>query len=217
MEKQINSLFSILLFLCLLGCKGNGYVKVSGEGDFPMEVTDDFKKARVYVQKGKPESYTRYAYWPKEPMVIQGVPCKDFTLNGNGKLITYTLSRDHELNGTVLPKGTSYQACDWGEEGKTDYLLTLPEITEIQGYQVLNKQAQGYHHVDLYKDGKLKLFVSAVDVEIDGIFCKGGKKKLPIFLDNSGNLIGCVLAKDITVGGKLHSVGSTYNVSMVKR
>ncbi len=209
MKAQLNLVICTMVSFALLGCQGQQ--EKGSEVNYPMEFTDDYKKVRVFPQEGQPESYTRYEYYPKKPMAIEGVPCANFTLNSNGKLITYTLSEAYELNGTILPEGTTYQARDWGKEEDTEYILTLPEITTIQGYQVLNKEYKGaQHHLDLYKEGQLKVFVSVEDVEIDRILCKGGKKDCIIILDEDGSLKECTLAKDIEASGKIYKAEERF-------
>ncbi|MFC2129648.1 hypothetical protein ACFLQX_02585 [Bacteroidota bacterium] len=199
----------ILVSFLLLSCqsqKNNDY-----EAKYPLEISDDFKKVNVYPQEGKADSYTRYEYYPKKPMIMEGVPCERFTLNENGRLITYRLSEEYELNGSLLPAGTHYQERNWGADEKQDYILSLPEVTEMQGYQVLNKEYKGaQHHVDLYKNGQLNVFISAEDVEIDGILCKGGQRDCGIILDEDGSLKECTLAKNIEVSGQTFKAGERY-------
>ena len=213
MKTNLTLFLSIILFCVLLSCNTQKNKEKSYK-DFPMEVTNEYKKVKSWNRSDKPEFGPLYDYFLKKTKVIQGVPCKGrFTLDKDGKLYGFTLSEDHVVNGTMLPKGSRYEAHVGRNNMRNGYMIYLPENIEIQGYLVRhNGLFLEDYHVNFYNEGQLEGFKPVNDIEIDSIPCKGGKKDSWVVLYPDGRLKRCNLSKDIEINAKQYMKGTELNL-----
>jgi hypothetical protein len=98
---KISSLLLIsLLIVGLTSCKSQNKAEYSYEG-FPLEVTDEYKK--IWSVELSNNLGMRYSYKLKEPKVFRSIPIEVvFKVNSEGKLMGFTLSKTHNLNGTDI-------------------------------------------------------------------------------------------------------------------
>lgn len=197
-------LFSCLFICALLSCYSQNKKEESYK-DFPLEVTDEYKSVESYVLKHRPELGTFYVYNFEEPKIIQSYPCKGrFTVDSKGEIDSFTLSEDHELNGTILPESTLYTAMYNEANKKCGYLIRPTKDIMIQGYLVRHRGTLlNDYTTQFYNDGKLRSFLPVDNIEIDGIPCKGGGRKSDTWLYPDGSLWICYLSKDFEIDGKL--------------
>jgi hypothetical protein len=200
MRTYFTLFLSIFFFFVLSSCNTQKNKEESYE-NFPIEVTDEYKKVESWTRFDFPEFGPLYDYYLKRPKVIQGIPCKGrFTLDKDGKLYVFTISEDYVLNGTLLPKGSRYEASVGFNYTRDGYMITPSKNLEVHGYLARHKGTllENYH-IDFYNEGQLRGFKPVNYVEIDGILCKGGKKDSRIRLYPDGSLFTCYLAEDTVI------------------
>jgi hypothetical protein len=203
---------TIISLLCTGLCIAQ--VKDGVRDDFPIQITEDYYRARKWERFDKPDFGSLYSYYPKNVVTIEGIPCgTQFTLTAKGELYGFILAQDFELKGTLLPKNSRFEPYVRNNR-MDDYMIYLPEDTKIQGYMVRHKGSfmQDYH-VDFYKHGALKGFKPTTDIVIDGIPCRGGKKNSWISLFPDKKLQSCFLSRDFEIENKSYNKGSqlTFN------
>jgi len=188
-------IFYFLIFV-LLSCNSQNKEISSYEG-YPLEVTEDYKN--VWVEEFSNNMGTYYFYELKEPKVIQSYPCEGrIRVNPEGIIYGFTLSEDHVINGTLIPKGSWYHRYE-----DSSYMIHLTKDITIQGYPVYHKETAFFkeNNVLFHIDGTILEFYLANNMLIDGIPCNGGKKNSFISLYYSTDLRSCNLSENIEING----------------
>ena len=165
--------------------------------EFPLEVTDDYKK--VWFEEFSNNMGTYYFYKLKKPKVIQSIPVTGrFRVNSEGILYGFTLAEDHVFNGTLIPEGSWYN-----RYSDDDYMITLSKDISIQGFPVYHKETWPFkeNNVLFQNDGSLLNFQLAKDIIIDSIPCNGTKKNRAVGLYQDGSLRSCYLSKNFEING----------------
>lgn len=181
-----------LLAIGFTSCNSQNKTKYSYE-DFPLKVTDEYKK--VWMEEFSNDLGTFYVYKLKKPKVIQSYPVKGrFYINSEGKLTSFTLAKDHVINGTLIPKGSWYEQNI--EEGD-GYAIQLAKDITIKNFPVYHKQRLfSENSVSFHKDGTLLGFSLANDMHIDNIPCNGTGKNRRVELYHNQNLRFCHLSEN---------------------
>ncbi|MDR0842253.1 MAG: hypothetical protein LBP68_02410 [Acidobacteriota bacterium] len=146
--------------------------------------------------------------------VIDGYPVARGQFNEAGELKAFYSSAPIEFHGDTFPTGT------WIGLKADQRIATVvfPEDTTIQGYRIRGGYADEVK-VDsygialnfslknlppsitqFYPDGQLRIFNSRKDVMVQDIPCMGNSF-VDIRLRENGELQGCTVARDVTVGG----------------
>jgi len=134
----------------------------------------------------------------KEPEVIQSYPCKGkVRFDNNGDILMFTLSRDHEVRGNLVPANSSV------EVREKELLIYLSEPTVIQG-NLVRERKHTNDHCTLDEHGNLVFFVPENDISIDGIPCKGQED---VWLYPGGRLFMCHLADNHENNGNVFNSG----------
>jgi hypothetical protein len=116
--------------LILLSCNSQK-AKESYE-NFPMEVTNEYKKAKSWIRFDKPEFGTLYTYYLKKPKIIQEIPCKGkFILDKDSNLYAFTLSKDHSFYGNNIPKGSGFEARVDKNNQRSGFMIYLSKDFKI--------------------------------------------------------------------------------------
>ena len=196
MKVIFTSVTYLYLLFFLTGCHAQNKGDQSYEG-FPLEVTEDYKKAELIHLMDVPY----YNYYLKEPKVIQSYPIKgDFRVNPEGVLYGFTLSKTHPIKGTMIPGGSWYHRYE-----EDIYLITLSKDTIIQGYPAYHKE-DGFifwteNHAVFYTDGKLCGLGLSEDMVIKGIPCNASKNNRSVTFFKNGELRHCRLSENKEIQG----------------
>lgn len=196
METAKTMLAIYLIFCGVLSCQSQDKQMESYEG-YPLPVTDEF--SRVEIQEFSNDLGTYYFYYLKEPTEILSIPCKDhISLRSDGMIHGFILSRDHEINGTLIPEGSRYE-----RHSEDDYMIHLSRDITIQGIPITHRQAGLFIEgvLSFYADGTLEGFNLAEDMTISGYPCNGGNKNSSVFLYRNGALYSCNLSENMVIDG----------------
>ncbi|MCK4662696.1 MAG: hypothetical protein KAT68_07515 [Bacteroidales bacterium] len=183
-------------FFGLLSCNSQNKEAESYEG-YPLKVTDDYKKVKVEEFSNNMETF--YIYYLKKPKVIQSYPCKGrFRIGTDSLIYGFTLSEDHVINGTLIPKGSNYE-----RNSEDFYMIHLSKDITIQGFPVYHKETGLFqeNNVNFHNDGTMTGFHLADDMIIGNIPCKGGKKNNYVMLYHAGDIRYCNLAENMEING----------------
>jgi hypothetical protein len=138
-----------------------------------------------------------------QPTDVQGVSCSYVVNFDDGKMKSCVLAREDTLSGQPLPEGT---IVFFSHDGVMESCF-LQQDTEIQGH--LCKGHADNWQTAFYPSGKLKLAWLAKDETIQGIPCASAKIWRAFFgggagtyFYENGNLAGCKVARDTTIGGQ---------------
>jgi len=191
-------ILSCLFLVSIQSCNSSNK-KLESYDDFPLEFTDEYKK--VWSEEFSNNMGTFYFYELKEPKIFRTYPIEgQFRVNPEGKLCSFTLSKTHEINGTLIPKGSSYSRYE-----DDFYFISLSKDTSIQGFPVYHKE-DGFifwseNNVDFYNDGTIKSFGLSEDLVIKGISCNASKNSRRVILFQNGELRHCHLSKNTEIQG----------------
>jgi len=189
-----------LLIICAGSCKNLSDMKVNTDRDQPLPIAENeqIKFSKSWNRWDKPQSGRLYDYSIKGNTLINGVPCRSrFTVDSAGMLYGFILSEDYELNGSLIPAGSRYEARVRSNGERAGYMIYLSRSTDIQGFPVRHKAFPEDYKADFYQNGTLKAFKMTQNKEIDGVPCSGGKKH-DIWLYPDGKLMGCTLSANYT-------------------
>lgn len=196
--KTSSLLLISLLVMGLTSCKSQNKSEYSYE-DFPLEVTDEYKKVWSKVYSGN--IGLRYSYELEEPKVFRSIPIEGkFSINPEGKLCGFTLSKTYNYNGTLIPKGSRYN----GNE-EDFYFFSLSKDTIIKGFPVFHKE-DGFifwteNNVNFYNDGTIKGFGLSKDMIINGIPCNAAKDSRTVDFYHNGEIRHCYLSENTEING----------------
>lgn len=139
--------------------------------------------------------------------VIKGFPCEKGWIHfrEDENLLAFQLSEKFTYKGTEFPAHTWIHLPY--HEGKTDYVVSLPDDRKIQGH--LCDGSGGYKgtHTGFYENGRLRSFFAPEDVIIAGIPCESSLL-VNIELYKNGNLKKCKLADDCEIHGRKYKKGT---------
>lgn len=134
----------------------------------------------------------------KEPAMVQSYPCTGrVSFDSAGSINHFTLSRDHEILGHMIPE---YSIVDIYDK---DMAISLSRPTEIQGYLVPGGKYI-YTPFSLDKSGNLIFFIPEENMVIDGIPCMG-QRVVRLYPD--GELWVCFLSREFEINGTLYPSG----------
>jgi len=167
---------AVVLFLILLvSCKGRD------EGRM------------IHLSTWDHEKYgTLHVKYLKRSKTIQNYPCRrgKVRFHNNGRILSFKTTDEVMLDQEMVPSGSRIYMYPVG----TPEYVNLSADTEVQGYQISNRNRMIPWHMSLYCGGELRSFRSVTDIEIDGIPCSY-KQNIELFPD--GSLMSCHLSRGI--------------------
>ncbi len=155
-----------------------------------------FKEVRFYVDHG---DTTFVQGMLEKRTMIKGIPCmRNIGYYTNGKLKTFILAEDFELNSHIMPKWTRVS---YSKEKTT---IFFGRDTYYKGYCCNGNFKKWFStgiFTTLYPNGNLRSFYPCKDIEIDKIPCKSSPFA-GIELHTNGKLKTCTLSKKHIIEGK---------------
>ncbi|MFH1081261.1 MAG: hypothetical protein V1766_13555 [Pseudomonadota bacterium] len=137
----------------------------------------------------------------KDTINIQNIPCKNWIwFHENGKLAQFQLSEKTEIQGIMVPPGSTVFK---REDGSLEHCWFSKDVM-VQGYPCNG----GSMKVDtaFHANGKISCCFLSEATEIQGIPCQAGVMK-PVQFSESGNLMNCSLSQNYIVGEKTFKKG----------
>ena len=194
--KNSSILLISLLVIGLTSCKSQNETENAYEG-FPLEVTDNYKKA--WSEEFSNNMGMRYFYKLKEPRVFRSIPMEGtFMVNSEGELMGFTLAEAFNFNGTDIPKGSRYERTD-----EDFYMINLSKDTTIKGFPAYHRE-DGFNimnHVNFANDGTLLGLGLSEDMIIKDIPCNAAKKSRTVEFYHNGEIRRCYLSENIEING----------------
>ncbi len=130
---------------------------------------------------------------------IQEVPCKAGSVATvrEGKLTSFTLSKDHAVSGIDFQGGTVVTLTPGGKIKSAE--------NRLNDFSILSLRFKAGAYVPFHETGKVMQGVLAEDQFVDGIPCKGGEL---IVFHKSGSIKSSVLAKDWSIHQNILGAGT---------
>jgi hypothetical protein len=137
---------------------------------------------------------------------IQDFPCAKGWIHfrGNGELLSFQLSREHEFMNLRLPAQTWIHFPQDPDQG--GYACVFPHALQVQGY--LCRGGGGFKGIQtgFHPGGMLRSFFPPEDVLVDGVPCAASLLHA-VRLHENGRIQGCRLAADHVQGGESYPKG----------
>jgi hypothetical protein len=136
----------------------------------------------------------------KKPKMVQDYPCTGkVAFNEKGYISEFTLSKDHKINGIMVPAGSRI------EIQINQKKIYFSKDTEVNGFWV--KAGSGNNGYCIISDeGKLLYFIPKENIVIDKIPCKA-EEETRLFPD--GKIWVCTLSENVEVNSQQFTVGTT--------
>ena len=139
----------------------------------------------------------------KQPLDIQSWPCKKGKIRyyENGKLFSFSLDRDHLLQGDSIPRGSRITLFRNGNPK----FIGLSAPSRIQAHRVAGGRFFSSRLTTFYRDGSLKSFRPAGNIRVEEVPCSEHRD---IELYPDGQLMVCRLHEDYSSYSDLFPAGS---------